>query len=211
MRLPVGAARSTCWRSWLMACDTPTRSSSPPTRSFSSSFSRFEPRRLDGALGDQQQPVGFERLLDELVGADLDRRHRRLDGAVAADHHHRQARQLAADDLEDLQPVELAALQPDVEHHQRRLARADGGERLGAVAGLARLIALILEDAAHQHADIGFVVDDEDVMRHGRRSSRPRRQLSASGGAAARGSPRWKTSITLAPPPSRSSSSSSPP
>ena len=39
-RLPVGATRSICWRSWLAAGEAPTRSSSPPARSRSSAFSR---------------------------------------------------------------------------------------------------------------------------------------------------------------------------
>ena len=110
----------------------------------------LQPRRFDRALDDDQQPVRFERLLDEVVSADLDRRDGGFDIAVAADHHDRDMRQLALDDLQNLEPVELAALQPDIEHDKRRLARADRRQRLGAVAGLARLVAFVAEDAAHQ-------------------------------------------------------------
>src|SRR6185312_16135189 len=72
-----------------------------------------QPRRLDGALDHQQQAVGFERLLDEVVGADLDGGDGGLDRAVAADHDDGQIGQLAADDLENLDAIQLAALQPD--------------------------------------------------------------------------------------------------
>ena len=44
------------------------------------------------ALGDQDQAVGLERLLDEIIGAAADRRDGGLDVAVARDHHHRQVR-----------------------------------------------------------------------------------------------------------------------
>ena len=78
-RLPVGATRSICWRSWSIAGEAPTRSISPPARSFSSSFSRRSRAASMARVDDQQQPVGLERLFDEIVGADLDRRDRGLD------------------------------------------------------------------------------------------------------------------------------------
>src|SRR5665213_1261833 len=142
-------------------------------------------RRLDRALDDEQQAVRLERFLDEVVGTDLDRRDGGFDRAVAADHHDGKARQLTAHDLEDLEPVELAALEPDVEDDERRLARAHGGERLIARPRFTCVVALVLENAAHQHADVGLVVDDENFMRHSlplspqQRSSR-RRWRSAS-------------------------------
>ena len=90
----------------------------------------LEPRVLQGALSHQHQPVGLERLFDEVVGALLDRRHRGLDVAVAGDHHHRQIRMLLLDRVEQLQPVEAAALQPDVEEHQARAPRRDRRQRV---------------------------------------------------------------------------------
>ena len=130
----------------------------------------LEPRGLERALGDQHQPVGLERLLDEVVGAALDRRDRGLDVAVAGDHHDRQFGMLLLDRVEQLQPVEPAALQPDVEEDQVGPARRDRAERVVAVARRARGVALVLQDAGDQLADVGFVVDDENVGRHDYRS-----------------------------------------
>src|SRR5579863_2267758 len=125
-----------------------------------------EPRGLDRALDNEQQPVRLERLLDEIISADFDRRDRGFDIAVAADHDDRQLRQFALHDLQYLEPVELAALQPNIEDDERGLARADRVERLAAIARLPRLVAFVAENAAHQAADIGFVIDDKNVVRH---------------------------------------------
>ena len=60
---------------------------------------------------------------------------------------------------------------------------AIGGQRLVAVARGARAVAFVLQDAGDQFADIGFVVDDEDVGRHDRYSLLPcecRRLAAAS-------------------------------
>ena len=126
----------------------------------------LEPRVLQRPLGDQQQPVGLERLFDEVVGAALDRGDRGLDVAVAGDHHDRQFGMLLLERIEQLQAVEPAALQPDVEEHEVGPARDHGGQRVVAVARGARAVAFVLQDAGDQLADIGFVVDDEDVGCH---------------------------------------------
>ncbi len=118
---------------------------------------------LERAVGDQHQAVGLERLLDEIVGPALDGGDRGLDIAVARDHHHRNLGIFPFDGVEHLQAVEPAALQPDVEKHQVGPARRNGRERVVAVARGARQVALILQDAGHQLADIRFVVNDEDV------------------------------------------------
>ena len=124
-------------------------------------------RRLYSAGDHQQQPVGLERFFDEIVGADLDGFDRGLDRAVTADHDHRHRRHLGAQAPQDPDPVEFTALQPDVENDQRRLAGLNRRHRLGAVAGFARRVALVLEDPGNQHPDVGFVVYNQDVMRHG--------------------------------------------
>ena len=125
-----------------------------------------QPRRLDGAVDDEDHPVGLERLFDEIVGAELDRLHRRLDVAVAAHDHHRHARVVALELLQHLHAVEPAALQPDVEQNETRPAHADGGEGGVAVAGFARLVAFVFQDAGDERADVGLIVDDENVFVH---------------------------------------------
>src|SRR6185437_12263457 len=88
----------------------------------------LEPRGFERAVGNQHEPVGLERLLDEVVGALLDRRDGRLDVTVAGDHHDRQLGVLVLHGVEQLQAVEPGALQPDVEEDEVRPARGDGGE-----------------------------------------------------------------------------------
>ena len=118
MRLLVGAILSTVWRSWLIDGEWPTMLIGTGVSALSSFTSRLQPRGFERAVGDQHQPVGLERLLDEVVGAALDRRDRGLDVAVAGDHHHRHIGVLLLDGVEQLQAVEPAALQPDVEEQQ---------------------------------------------------------------------------------------------
>ena len=78
---------------------------------------------------------GLERLFDEVDRALADRRDRGVEIAVAGDHQHRQGRIAPLDLLEQLQPVELRALQPDVEQDQRRPPLGQRRQRLAAVGG----------------------------------------------------------------------------
>src|SRR5579864_2376188 len=120
--------------------------------------------RFDRPLDDEHQAIGLEGLLDEVIGTDLDRRDGRFDIAVATDHDHRKLRQLALHDLQYFKSVKLAALQPDIEHDERGLARANGRERFGAIARLSRFISFVAEYPAHQAADIGLIVNDNNVV-----------------------------------------------
>ena len=123
MRLLVGATFSMVWR----RCSIGTRAADQLRRVRRELLEfldlALEPRGLERAVGDQHQTVGLERLLDEVVGALLDRRDRGFDVAVARDHHHRQFGMLGLDVGEELQAVETAALQPDVEKDEVRPAR----------------------------------------------------------------------------------------
>ena len=168
-RLLVGETFSTVWRSWFIDDDLPTRVEGD--KLLERLDLALEPRGFQRALRHQHQPVGLERLLDEVVGALLDGGDRGLDVAVTRDHHHRQLRMLLLHAVEQLQPVEPAALQPDVEEHQVGPAAGDMRERVVAVARRARHIAFVLQDAGHQLADVRFVVDNEDVI-HGSRIRR---------------------------------------
>ena len=120
---------------------------------------------------DQDEAVGLERLFDEIVGAQLDRRDRGLDRSVAADDHHGNRRVLALDRVQDLEAVEPAVLQPNIEDHQARSAgreRFQGGVAVGRLSGA---VAFIVQDAGNQHPNVGLVVYDQNVTRHGLRLS----------------------------------------
>src|SRR4029079_15621097 len=93
-------------------------------------------RGFERAGDDQHQPVGLERLLDIIVSPALDGGDRGLDVAVAADDHYRQVGMAPLDAIEQLKPVELAALQPNVEDHERRLFFSFCGLRLSSISTL---------------------------------------------------------------------------
>src|SRR5665647_894283 len=117
-------------------------------------------------------PVGLERLLDEVVGTALDGGDRGFDIAVSGDHHDRQIGLFALDLLQQLQPIELAALQPDVEEHQMGAAISDFRQRRIAVARGPGGESLVVENARDQIANISFVIDNQNVTCHGSRLSR---------------------------------------
>ena len=82
------------------------------------------------------------------------------------DHQHRQRRVAALDLLEQLEPVELRALEPDVEQDQRR---PPVGQRRPAPRCCWRRsgrIAFVLEHPGNEVANVLFVVDDEYVEGH---------------------------------------------
>ena len=86
---------------------------------------------------------------------------------MTADDDDRHRWHLGLQPAQDGDAVELAPLQPDVEDDQGRLARLDRGKGLAAVGGVARRIAFILQHPGNRHPDVGFIVNDQDVMRHG--------------------------------------------
>ena len=169
MRLLALAARSMVWRSWFMQGERPVRMLAAGASLLQFPHLALEPRGFQRAGRDQDQPVGLERLFDEVIGAALDRRDRGFDVAVAGDHHDRQVGMVLLDLLQQLQAVELGALQPDVEEHQMRAAVGDLGQRGIAVARGPRRKPFVVQDARDEVANIGFVVDNQNVTRHGSR------------------------------------------
>jgi hypothetical protein len=127
----------------------------------------LEPRRLQRALGNQHQPVGLERLLDEVVCPLLDGGHGSFDVAMTRNHHDREFGMLALHRIEQLQPVEPAALQPDVEEDEIGSAAGDMRQRVVAVSRGARDKAFILQDAGNELPDVRFVINNENVICHG--------------------------------------------
>src|SRR6516164_9104778 len=131
----------------------------------------LKPRILECAFGDQQQTIGLERLFDEIIGAALDRGHRGFDIAMARNHDDRQFGMLLLEAVEQLQAIKPAALQPNIEENEIGPARNYGGKRLVAVAGRAGAMALVLQNARDQLADICLIVDDQDIGCHAVTSS----------------------------------------
>src|SRR6267154_6578917 len=127
----------------------------------------LQARGLQGPRRHQNQPVGLERLFDKVVGAALDRRDRGLDIAVPGDHHDRHLGMVLLDLFQQLQPVELAALQPDVEKHQMRAAIGDFRQRRIAVARCPGGKTLVVQNTGNQIPNICFVVDNQNVICHG--------------------------------------------
>ena len=127
----------------------------------------LQPRGFQRAGGEQHQTIGLEWLLDIVVGAALDCGDRSLDVAVAADDDDGEVGMRLLDAVEQLEPIELGALQPNVENHERRPPLLDGLQGLVAVLGEPRRMAFIFQDARDQFPDIGFVVDDQNIRRHG--------------------------------------------
>lgn len=123
-------------------------------------------RVFQRALGDEDQAVRLKGFFDVVVSAGLDRRYGGLDVAVPRDHDHGKILVPELDLFEKLQPVQLRALEPDVQEHHRGPAFRDCSKRGIAAAGGANRIPLVLEDAGNEFANILLVVDYEDVLGH---------------------------------------------
>src|SRR6202158_5116181 len=131
----------------------------------------LQARRLQRPRRHQNEPVGLEGFFDKVVRAAVDCRDRGFDIAVPGDHHHRQIGMVPLYLLQQLQSVELAALQPDVEKYQMRAAIGDFRQRRIAVARRARGEALVVKNARNQITNIGFVIHNQNVTCHGSRLS----------------------------------------
>src|SRR5690606_34511827 len=107
--------------------------------------------------------VDVEGLLDEVVGALLDGSNRDLDVPVAGDDDDRDLRVVAADLLEDLDPVKAALLEPDVEDDEIGRGFVDRREGGITVPGEPGAVSLVPEDVGDELADVGFIVHDENV------------------------------------------------
>ena len=69
-------------------------------------------------------------------------------------------------DIQHLETVEAAALQPDVEDDELRPAFLDGLQGLVGIARKPRAMAIVLQKSRDHLTDICLVVHDQDVRRH---------------------------------------------
>ena len=121
---------------------------------------------FEGPAHDQQQPVGVEGLFDIFIGAALDGGDRRFNVAVARNDDNGHVLMLLLDGLQEIEPVEFGTLQPDIENDQRRAALIDFSQRGVAVMGKAGFVALVLQNASDQFADVGLVINYQNVSSH---------------------------------------------
>ena len=113
-----------------------------------------------------QQPVGIERLLEEVERAALGRLDRGGDGAVPGDHDDLRAGVEIAKPGQRLQAVEPGHLH--VEKDEVGTELGVDRDRLAAGRRHADLQLLVLQHLLQRLPDAGFVVDDQDPMTHGR-------------------------------------------
>ena len=126
----------------------------------------LEARGLARALDQHQQALGVERLLQEVVGALLDCGDRGFDRAVTADHDHRHVGMAAPDLVEHLETVQLRPLEPNVQEHGARRLCVDLRQRRTPVPCVTHVVTLIAQDRRDRVADLGLVIDDQNVCRH---------------------------------------------
>ena len=120
---------------------------------------------LERVAQRDQNAIGVERLLENVVGAELRRLDRGLDGRVAADHHDDRARDRCS-------RMRLSASSPSMPRHlhvhedEIRVPLLVLGDRVDRVRDRAHLVAVVLEQLAERGANPLLVVDDEDLRAH---------------------------------------------
>src|SRR6478736_9172467 len=73
---------------------------------------------------------------------------------------------LFLDDIQDLEAVQPAALDPDIEKHKLRTASLDRRKRLLRRTGSPAAVPLVVEDSGNQFPDVGLVVNNQDIGTH---------------------------------------------
>jgi hypothetical protein len=122
---------------------------------------------LERVAEEDKDPVGVERLLEDVVGAQLRCLDRRLDRRVPADHDHARRRVDLADALQALESIHARHLH--VEEREVGSPLLEGGNAGGRVRLGSHLVPLVLQELAQGGADPLFVVDDQDAVAHLRR------------------------------------------
>ena len=122
---------------------------------------------LDGVAEDEEGAVERERFFEEVVGAELGGADGGFDGAVAGDHDDlgRAGARVCSGAVDFGEDVEAVAVgEPDVEEDGLEVGVAEEGAGFGDGAGGGDGVVLFAEDGFEGLADVGLVVDDEDVV-----------------------------------------------
>ncbi len=114
----------------------------------------------------EQQPVGVERLLQEVERAALGRLHRGGDRAVPGDHDDLGAGIETAQPAQGLEAIEAGHLH--VEEHELWAELRVQGDRLTTRRGYPHLQVLVLQDLLERLPNTRLVVHDENPMTHDR-------------------------------------------
>src|SRR4029077_13524805 len=119
---------------------------------------------LQGVAQRKQDAVGVERLLEEVVGAELRRLDRGLDGPVAGDHHHLGPRVELAELAQRLEPVH--ALHLDVQEDEMRAKLGVAQQRFRPRRARLHFDLFVLEDLLKRLANALLVVHHQDPPVH---------------------------------------------
>ena len=122
--------------------------------------------RFRGTFYQVEEALCLERLFDKVHRAAADCRNGRVDIAVPGEDDDRQLRLACLDRVEYLEPVHLAAVEPDVEQDEAWPLGIDRLKRRRTVGCGTAFIALVAQDACDQVANIALVVDYQDVECH---------------------------------------------
>ena len=143
---------------------------------------------LQGALRGQQQFGHGQRLFEEVVGPQPGRLHRRLHGAMTGHHDHRAGQALVLGPLlEETDAIQIG--HPDVQENQVGSALAQRAAGGATVLGGGHRVALVLQNLLDQAADVGLVIDHQNVgCTHARSRSGWALGLLAGGARATGGS-----------------------
>jgi hypothetical protein len=111
-----------------------------------------------------ENPIGVQRLLEDVVRAPLRRFHSGLDCRMPADHDDDRGRVDFAQPFQSFEAVDPGHLH--VEENQMWPEALVLGDAVGRVVRRANLVALELEQLSERLADSCLVIDDQDFSRH---------------------------------------------
>src|SRR5688572_9912244 len=119
---------------------------------------------LQGIAKENENAIGVERLLEDVVGAELCGFDRGLDGCVTADHHDTGGRVDLADALQTLEAIHARNLH--VEEDEMRAPFLERRNARGRAGLRANFVTLVLQELAQCGAYSLLVVYDEDARAH---------------------------------------------
>ena len=120
---------------------------------------------LECVAEQDEDPIGVERLFEDVVRAKLGGLHCRLDRRVPGDHDHERSRIAPANLLQRLEPVHARHLH--VEKDEVRLPLADRIERLVGARHGAHFVPLELEELAKRGPYALFIIHHQNAAAHG--------------------------------------------